>query len=96
MKHRGNVGGRTNVQDPAKSYRSNKPAVTETLHPKSNGKASPCADEVPGSLPEEDGHSAACDAGNATCQHEEASQCLGWRVDGLQNTELEDEDKTNE
>lgn len=68
----------------------------EALNPQAKGKASPSPNSIPSSLPEENSNSATSHASDYRREDKHATESLAWRVDGCENSELEDEDYANE
>lgn len=86
----------TDVHDPAKPDRPYQTSVAEALNPQGEGETAPCTGEVLGGFPEEDGDAAAGDSCDATREHKEAAEGRAGRVDGIEDTEAEDEDEAGE
>lgn len=63
----------------------------EALNPQAKGKASPSPNSIPSSLPEENSNGATGHASDYRREDKHATESLAWRVDGSENSELEDE-----
>jgi len=68
----------------------------EGLDEEANGEPAPAADEVFRLLPEEDCYAASYDASNDAGEDEEAAESFRRWVDGLEDTEADDESSTCE
>ena len=67
----------------------------EALDPESKGKTTPSTNAIPSPLPKEDGDSATCDSSDGASKNEHSTKSLVWRIDGRDDTEFKNEDKTD-
>ena len=86
----------TDIHDPSETERVNDAAIVEALNPQGKSEASPRANEILGSLPEENGDSSARYAGDDRGEHEEATQRRVRGIHRLKDSKTEDEDEACE
>jgi hypothetical protein len=86
----------TEIQDPPETYGIDKTAIAEALDPQRQSKASPRANEILCTFPEEYCYATTSDACDSTGQNKHAAQGFTRWVDGGEHTKLEDEDETHQ
>jgi hypothetical protein len=92
----GRGGKLTYIQNPSNAHRSNETAISKALYPESEREASPSTNKIFGSLPEENGERATHNTGNRRSQNKHSLERVVRWVDRGENTELHDEDETDQ